>query len=112
MQYFGQNDVVKSCLDMTKCNTNVADGPYGCTISFLNPNFEYPQSFDECLKLTKYETSELNSVMHYKDSCGVRVDNLCTIKNPATDAIVAACPNSYKKEDHQTYTICEKSFKK
>lgn len=114
---FYNSSLVGECISFGGCNPAVVDGPSGCNIGFFNPNFEYPDSYETCMKLKsgRRGTSERTISGDYASGCWVFLNGTCKGDQISVDNIMNMCPSDYDYEEkdygHTFVRICEKGFR-
>ena len=111
---------VSECLSLGGCNPAAADGPKGCKIGFINPDFKYPLNVDGCIDLKKGRNS--NSERSIVDlssggikECWIFLNSTCKGDQLTVENIMNNCPSEYKYNEqdygHTFVRICEKIFR-
>ena len=98
---------VKKCLDLGGKNPIHIDGPNGCDISFVNPNFVYPTTFEECKKMAGDIAA--SSIMLYDGGCVFTLSYVYK-DHPANVNYLENCPQDYELTNRNGAKTCEKTF--
>lgn len=111
------NSKVKECLNLGGCNPAAADGADGCVIGFINLDFVFPTSFEECKEMGNIQNS--GSININEERCWFLVNSACSGNiEEATNKIIGECPEGFeifkgrKDANGKYFATCEKFFYK